>query len=220
MILFYFRKYWWVVLAAIIALAFVIPYQAVLVLLFAQIIAVNLVSFRIRRYLKPERNVKSLRNLLVLEFKDLLESYGVSCDFPPRGDYSSVDLIADIFGEKTVFSIREGNDEIQNSEVQSLVASLPKHGAKQGVFLVDGLLPIEAKRLAESYGLQFKRYQKYKEEVQERLSSNSNVCHVCGRLIDQNQKEICRKNSELLGGKSYCHEHFKEIIDKTKAETS
>ncbi|HPJ33142.1 restriction endonuclease, partial [Mesotoga prima] len=165
-------------------------------------------------------NVKSLRNLLVLEFKDLLESYGVSCDFPPRGDYSSVDLIADIFGEKTVFSIREGNDEIHNSEVQSLVASLQKHGAKHGVFLVDGLLPIEAKRLAESYGLQFKRYQKYKEEVQERLSSNSNVCHVCGRLIDQNQKEICRKNSELLGGKSYCHEHFKEIIDKSKAETS
>ncbi len=220
MILYYFRKYWWVVSAAIIALAFVIPYQVVIGLLFVQIIAVNLVSFRIRRYLKPERNVKSLRNLLVLEFKDLLESYGVSCDFPPRGDYSSVDLIADIFGEKTVFSIREGNDEIHNSEVQSLVASLPKHGAKQGVILVDGLLPIEAKRLAESYGLEFKRYQKYKEEVQERLSSNPNVCHVCGRSIDQNQKELCRKNSELLGGKSYCHEHFKEIIDKSKAETT
>jgi len=47
--------------------------------------------------------------------------------------------------------------------------------------LVEGLLPIEAKRLAESYGLQFKRYQKY---------------------------------SEILGGKSYCHEDFKEIIDK------
>ena len=76
---------------------------------------------------------------------------------------------------------KEGNDEIHNSKVQSLAASLPKHGAKHGVFLVDGLLPIEAKRLAESYGLQFKRYQKY---------------------------------SEILGGKSYCHEDFKEIIDK------
>jgi hypothetical protein len=220
MILYYFRKYWWVVSAAIIALAYVIPYQVVIGLLFAQIIALSFVSLRIRRYMKPERNVKSLRNLLVLEFKDLLESYGVSCDFPPRGDYSSVDLIADIFGEKTVFSIREGNDDIHKSEVQSLTASLSKHGAKRGVFLVDGLLPIEAKRLAESYGLEFKRYQKYKEEVQDRLSSNPDLCNVCGRLIDQNQKELCRKNSEILGGKSYCHEHFKEIIDKSSAETS
>ena len=78
MILYYFRKYWWVVSAAIIALAYVIPYQVVIGLLFAQIIAVNLVSFRIKRYLKPERNVKTLRNLLVLELKDFLESYGVS----------------------------------------------------------------------------------------------------------------------------------------------
>jgi len=220
MILYYFRKYWWVVSAAIIALAYVIPYQVVIGLLFAQIIALSFVSLRIRRYMKPERNVKSLRNLLVLEFKDLLESYGVSCDFPPRGDYSSVDLIADIFGEKTVFSIREGNDEIHKSEVQSLTASLSKHGAKRGVFLVDGLLPIEAKRLAESYGLEFKRYQKYKEELREALGSNPNLCSVCGRLIDQNQKELCRKNSEILGGKLYCHEHFKEIIDKSSAETS
>ena len=123
---------------------------------------------------EPERNVKTLRNLLVLELKDFLESYGVSCDFPPRGDYSSVDLIADIFGEKTVFSIREGNDQIHNSEVQSVAASLSKHGASHGVILVDGLLPIEAKRLAESYGLEFKRYQKYKEEVQEALGSKPN----------------------------------------------
>ncbi|WP_333642132.1 hypothetical protein, partial [Mesotoga prima] len=72
----------------------------------------------------------------------------------------------------------------------------------------------------ESYGLQFKRYQKYKEEIQERLSSNPNVCSVCGRSIDQNQKELCRKNSELLGGKTYCHEHFKEVIDKSKGETT
>jgi hypothetical protein len=174
MILYYFRKYWWVVSAAIIALAYVIPYQAVIGLLFAQIVAVNLVSFRIKRYLKPERNVKTLRNLLVLELKDFLESYGVSCDYPPRGDYSSVDLIAEIFGEKTVFSIREGNDEIHKSEVQSLAASLSKHGASHGVILVDGLLPIEAKRLAESYGLEFKRYQKYREEVREELDSNPN----------------------------------------------
>ena len=174
MILYYFKKYWWVVSAAIIALAYVIPYQVVIGLLFAQIVAVNLVSLRIRHYLKPERNVKSLRNLLVLEFKDLLESYGVSCDYPPRGDYSSVDLIADIFGEKTVFSVREGNDQIHNSEVQSLAASLSKHGASHGVILVDGLLPIEAKRLAESYGLEFKRYRKYKEEARETLGSNPN----------------------------------------------
>ncbi|WP_110989697.1 MULTISPECIES: restriction endonuclease [unclassified Mesotoga] len=219
MILHYFRKYWWVVSAAIIALAYVIPYQVVIGLLFAQVITVSLVSFRIRNYSKPERNVKNLRNLLVLEFKDLLESYGISCDFPPRGDYSSVDLIADIFGEKTVFSIREGNDEIHKSEVQSLVASLSKHGAKRGVILVDGLLPIEAKRLAESYGLEFKRYEKYKEEIQEELGSQPNLCHACGKLIDQNQKELCRSNSELLGGKLYCHEHFKEIIDKSSAET-
>ncbi|PZC53113.1 hypothetical protein LH53_00855 [Mesotoga sp. TolDC] len=205
--------------AAIIALAYVIPYQVVIGLLFAQVITVSLVSFRIRNYSKPERNVKNLRNLLVLEFKDLLESYGISCDFPPRGDYSSVDLIADIFGEKTVFSIREGNDEIHKSEVQSLVASLSKHGAKRGVILVDGLLPIEAKRLAESYGLEFKRYEKYKEEIQEELGSQPNLCHACGKLIDQNQKELCRSNSELLGGKLYCHEHFKEIIDKSSAET-
>ncbi|HDP78222.1 MAG TPA: hypothetical protein ENN47_08585 [Mesotoga infera] len=174
MILYYFKKYWWVVSAAIIALAYVIPYQLVIGLLFAQIVAVNLVSLRIRHYLKPERNVKSLRNLLVLEFKDFLESYGVSCDYPPRGDYSSVDLIADIFGEKTVFSIREGNDQIHNSEVQSLAASLSKYGASHGVILVDGLLPIEAKRLAESYGLEFKRYRKYKEEARETLGSNPN----------------------------------------------
>ncbi len=44
MILYYFRKYWWVVSAAIIALAYVIPYQVVIGLLFAQIVAVNLVS--------------------------------------------------------------------------------------------------------------------------------------------------------------------------------
>lgn len=39
------------------------------------------------------------------------------------------------------------------------------------------------------------------------------------RVIDQNQKELCRKNSELLGGRSYCRENYKEIVEKLKAET-
>lgn len=212
MIFHYFRKYWWLVSAAIISFTFFVPYYVVLGLLSLQIFASTLL-----RPIKKQRrhsSFKSPRNKLVVELKTLLESYGISCNYPPSDDYSCVDLIADIFGETVVYCVRQYTNSIDKIEVHGLAASRARYSAKRVVILTNGLLAIDAKRLAEGYGLEYRRYDRYIKEIIGILRSNPNLCCICGRLIDHNQKELCRRNSEVLGGKSLCHEHFKEITDK------